>query len=55
MESTMPSPSLLKMLSLFVKLASEVLKLGIVDENEYEDNHEKYVARQRQLDILRKI
>ena len=43
----MPTPSLLKNLSIFVKLVSEVLKVGTVDENKYNDNHAKDVTRQR--------
>ena len=51
----MSFPSLLKVLLLFVKLASDVLKLGIVDKNEYKDNNEKDMARQSQVDLIRKI
>ena len=51
----MPSPSLLKILSIFVKLAYDVLKVGTVGEIEDEDNHKKYVSSKRQGKILRKL
>ena len=51
----MPSPSLLKILSIFVKLAYDVLKVGTVGKIEDEDNHKKYVSSKRQGKILRKI
>ena len=51
----MPFIALLIMLLLFLKLASEVLKVGTVHENEYKDNHEKDAASQRQGEIIRKL
>ena len=43
---------IIKILLIIVKLASEVLKVVTVEENEYNDNHEKYVARQIQGKLL---
>ena len=51
----MLTPSLLKKLFLFVKLAYEVFRIRIVEENEYKYNHEKGVERQRQGRILKKL
>ena len=44
----MPLSSLLKNLSLFVKLVFVILKVQKVDEDEYKDDHEKYMTRQIQ-------
>ena len=52
---SVPSLSLLKNVSLFVKLASEVLKVVTADKNEYGDNNEKYVTRKRQGKLLVKL
>ena len=47
MELFVPSPPLMMVLMLIVKLSSEVLEVGTVDKNEYNDNRRKYVAKQR--------
>ena len=51
----MPSPHFLKILLLFVKLASNILRVRTVDLNENEDNHEKDVVRNIQGKIRIKL
>ena len=46
---------LLKMLLLFLKLVSEVFKVGTVDKNKYESNCERDVSRKIHGKVIRKL
>ena len=55
LESLVPSPQLLMVLLILMKLASEDLERGTIEKNEYKENHGKVVVNQIQGNIIRKM